>query len=134
MWVNNLLDRPLLLCGQQKKYFTHCVKRVRIRSYYGPYFPAFALNTERYGVSLRDQSECWKIQTRITSNKDILYAVKVPSFSKDKKKYLKKKLTCKAFRGSIRLNCFANLELWETEDFWKGIMKLYECKTEKCLR
>ena len=26
----------------------------------GPYFPAFGLNTERYGVSLRIQSECGK--------------------------------------------------------------------------
>ena len=30
----------------------------------GPYFPAFGLNTERYGVSLCIQSECGKIRTR----------------------------------------------------------------------
>ena len=30
----------------------------------GPYFPAFGLNTERYEVSLRIQSECGKIRTR----------------------------------------------------------------------
>ena len=30
----------------------------------GPYFPAFGLNTERYEVSLRIQSECGKIWTR----------------------------------------------------------------------
>ena len=30
----------------------------------GPYFPAIGLNTERYSVSLRIQSECRKIQTR----------------------------------------------------------------------
>ena len=24
----------------------HCVKSVRIRSYYGPHFPAFGVNTE----------------------------------------------------------------------------------------
>ena len=29
----------------------------------GPYFPAFGLNTERYEVSLRIQSECGKIRT-----------------------------------------------------------------------
>ena len=45
-------------------------KRVRIRSYSGPYFPAFGLSTERYGVSLRIQSECGKIQTRITPDTD----------------------------------------------------------------
>ena len=30
----------------------HCVKGFRIRSYSGLYFPAFRLNTERYGVYL----------------------------------------------------------------------------------
>ena len=30
----------------------------------GPYFPAFRLNTERYGVSLLIQSVCGKIRTR----------------------------------------------------------------------
>ena len=33
-----------------------------------PYFPAFGLNTERYSVSLRIQSECGKIQTSKTPN------------------------------------------------------------------
>ena len=32
----------------------HCVRGVRIRSYSGPYFPAFGLNTERYGVRMRE--------------------------------------------------------------------------------
>ena len=30
----------------------------------GPYFPGFGLNTEIYSVSLRNQSEYWKIRTR----------------------------------------------------------------------
>ena len=30
----------------------HCVKSVRIRSFSGPYFFAFGLNTERYEVNL----------------------------------------------------------------------------------
>ena len=42
----------------------HCVKSAQIRIFSGPYFPAFRLNTERYFVSLRIQSECRKIQTR----------------------------------------------------------------------
>ena len=29
----------------------HCMKSVRVRSYFGPDFPIFGLNTERYGVS-----------------------------------------------------------------------------------
>ena len=46
----------------------HCPKSVRIRSYSDPYFPAFGLNTERYSLSPRIQSECGKIRTRITPN------------------------------------------------------------------
>ena len=30
----------------------HCIKSVHIRSFSGPHFPAFELNTEIYGVSL----------------------------------------------------------------------------------
>ena len=41
----------------------------------GPHFPAFGLNTERYGVSLRIQSECGKMRTRIIPNTDTFYAV-----------------------------------------------------------
>ena len=52
----------------------HCVKSVRIRSYSGPYFPSFGLNTERYGVSFRIQSEWGKMQTRITPNTDAFHA------------------------------------------------------------
>ena len=54
----------------------HCVKSVRIRSYAGPHFPAFGLITERYFVSLRIQSECEKIWTRITPNTDTFNALK----------------------------------------------------------
>ena len=53
----------------------HCVKSVLIRSFSGLYFPAFGLITERYGVSLRIQSECGKIRTRKTPNTDIFHAV-----------------------------------------------------------
>ena len=53
----------------------HCVKGVRIQSYSGLYFPAFGLNMERSEVSLRIQSECGKMWTRITQNTDTFYAV-----------------------------------------------------------
>ena len=36
------------------------VKSVPMRSFSGPYFPAFYLNMERYSVSLHIQSECGK--------------------------------------------------------------------------
>ena len=35
----------------------------KYRVFSGPYFPAFGLNMERYRVSLRIQSEFWKIRT-----------------------------------------------------------------------
>ena len=39
----------------------------------GPYFPAFRLNAERYGVFFRIQSECREIQTRINPNTGTFY-------------------------------------------------------------
>ena len=54
---------------------THCVKYVRIRSFSGQYFPAFGLNTERYGVSPRIQCECGKIRIRINPNTGFFHAV-----------------------------------------------------------
>ena len=52
-----------------------CVKSDLIRSCSGPHFPAFGLNTERNSVSLRTQSECGKMWTRITPNTYTFYAV-----------------------------------------------------------
>ena len=53
----------------------NCAKSVRIRSYSGPHFPAFGLNTERYSVSLHIQPEYRKMRTRITPNKNTFHAV-----------------------------------------------------------
>ena len=36
----------------------HCVKSVRIRSNYGPYFPAFGPNTERYYRTVKNKKNC----------------------------------------------------------------------------
>ena len=41
----------------------------------GPYFSPFGLNTERYKVSLRVQSERGKIWTRTTPNTDTFHVV-----------------------------------------------------------
>ena len=38
-------------------------------------FPPYGLNTERYRVSLRLQSECGKIRTRITPNRDTFQTI-----------------------------------------------------------
>ena len=54
-----------------------CVRSVRIRNYSGLHFPAFTVNTDRCRVSLRIQSECGKMQTRITQNTDNFHAVVV---------------------------------------------------------
>ena len=53
----------------------YCVKSVRIRSFSGPHFHAFGLNTERYGISIRIQSECEKIRNRTFPNTDTFHAV-----------------------------------------------------------
>ena len=63
-------------CWSSSSLRKHCVKIVRIQSYSGPHFPAFKLNTERYRVSLRIQSKCGKMRTRITSNTNTFYAVR----------------------------------------------------------
>ena len=48
-----------------KQLKTHTAwKATKDAVFSGPYFPEFRLNTERYGVSLRIQSECGIIQTR----------------------------------------------------------------------
>ena len=47
------------------------MKSVRIRSYSGPHFPAFGVNTGKYSVSLRIHSECEKTRNRITPNTTI---------------------------------------------------------------
>ena len=59
-----------------------CVKSVRIRSYSSPYFPAFGLNTKRYSVSLRIQSECGEIRTRLTPNTNTFYKVMINQIAK----------------------------------------------------
>ena len=58
---------------QQKPAFLLCVKSVPIRSYSGPHFPAFGLNTEKM------RRKCWKMGTRITPNRDTFYSVLIPS-------------------------------------------------------
>ena len=58
-----------------QKRSNHCTKNVRIQSYSGPYFPAYGLNMERFGVSLCIQSKCGKMWIRITLDTDTFHAV-----------------------------------------------------------
>ena len=71
--INDHQDMPPVNDGH-KRFHSHYVKSVRIRSFSGQYFPAFRLNTEIYFVNLciqsdlRIQSECGKIRKRKTAN------------------------------------------------------------------
>ena len=63
---DNWYRSPLSIRQVKHRIINHyCVKSVCIRSYSGPYFPAFGLNTEKYRVALRIQCECEKIRTKI---------------------------------------------------------------------
>ena len=59
--------------------FRHCMKSVRIRSFSGPHFPAFGLNTETniYSVNLRIYFEWWKMRTRKSPDEYTFYAVRI---------------------------------------------------------
>ena len=78
-----LLD--VLSLGTLYLVSSHCVKIVRIRSYSGPHFTGFGLNTERYGVSFRIQSESGKMHTRITPNTDTFHAYSYSIFPRSQK-------------------------------------------------
>ena len=79
MWQikNNIFPKKKI----EPKY---CVKSVRIRSFSGPYFPAFGLNTERYSVlcispysvRMRENTE------QITPNTDTFHAVIISTTTK----------------------------------------------------
>ena len=75
----------------------HCVKNVHTGSYSGLYSLALKLNTVRYSVSLRIQSECGKIRTRITPNMDTFYAVLSNYYTR---KNIKKSFRNKQFKIS----------------------------------
>ena len=57
-------------CGLHFQIYTEALAAWKASKYgviSGPYFSTFGLNTERYFVSLRIQSECGKIRTRNNS-------------------------------------------------------------------
>ena len=65
-----------------------------IWSFSGLYFPAFGLNTERYSVSFRIQSECGKIRTTKTQNTETFYVVAIsPETLKLQREMIKKVYT-----------------------------------------
>ena len=72
-WIRR--DTEYLSLMKVFDFITHWLKSVRIRSNSGPYFPSFGLDTERYGVSLRIQSEWGEMRTRISPNTGTFYAI-----------------------------------------------------------
>ena len=66
-WLSPILS---MICF---RYFwlmdLHCEKIVQIRSFFCPYFPAFGLNTEIYGVDLRIQSKYGKMRNTKMQNR-----------------------------------------------------------------
>ena len=61
----------------------------------GPYFPAFELNTERYGVSLRVQSECGDIFENL-SHSELSLSEKIKSLQYN---------AALAIKGAIKGSC-----------------------------
>ena len=72
MTKENIEVLPISNC---EKADMHYLKSVRIPIFSGPHFPAFALNKERYCLSLRIWSGCRKIRSRKTPNTDTFHAV-----------------------------------------------------------
>ena len=99
----------------------NCVKSVRIRSYSGPHFPAFGLNTEIYSpYSVRMRENAGKMRTRINPNTDTLRCdneealKRLNIFRSSRPKLFSKKGVLRKFTGkqlcqSIFLNKFAGL-------------------------
>ena len=68
--------KELLYCKWQIKVWSDLgVKSICIRSYSGSHFPALGLNMDIYSVSLRIQSQCGEMRTRITPTTDTFHAV-----------------------------------------------------------
>ena len=67
----------------------HCVKSFSIRTVSDPYFLAFWLNTERYGISLCIQSKWGKTRTRKIPNMTTFHLALVSFYTteKDQKTY-----------------------------------------------
>ena len=75
-WIRRKISfsmmKSIIMCIRGSRSIKHeqentARKVSKYRVFSGPYFPAFGLNTEIYGVNLRIQSECGKIRTRKNS-------------------------------------------------------------------
>ena len=86
----------------------------------GPYFPTFGLNTVRYEVSLRIQSECGKIQTRKSSVFDHFSGSGGVDFLITCRNYTLTILTrehCAFFKFNVRIYWNRSLADWRFQSF-----------------
>ena len=79
-WINETFKRNQF-SNSLKIFAVHCVKSVCIRSFSGPYFPTFGLNTERYRI-FPIQSEREKILTGEAPDTNTFHAFVVLVFEK----------------------------------------------------
>ena len=99
-----------------------CVKSVQ-RVFPGPYFPAFGLNTERYGVFLHIQSKYRKIRTR--KNSVFGHFSLSTSVSKDGSKIIQKIIQGKT--GYIGLSIQTIQVIHENNRSWDSEKLLENC-------
>ena len=95
------------------------MKSIPIRIFFGLYFPAFGLNTERCSVPFHIQSECGEIRTRKTPNTDSFHAVSC-EFNIPQQRHIQNSI--KHLRWSVLLSA-VNLTIFERRsilDVWQG--------------
>ena len=89
---------PLIFAMLDCVRFNHCLKSIRVRSFAGPYFPAFGLNNERYSVIIS-----WLCYFFIS-----LYISKVESYSTPTT------LFYHCVKG-VRVRCFSGLHFLHSD-------------------
>ena len=88
-------------------------------------FPAFGLNTERYSVSLRIQSECGKTWTTITLNTDTFYAVPCTNI---RRRFISMwSLSFKSWGNASRRSHYMNCVLYKT-CFLLSLSRIFKIK------
>ena len=86
-WFKRILCIPLTYALTKRP--------IAIRSFYDPHLSACGLNTKRYSVSVRIQSESGKIRTRKTPKSDTFHAVILFKFRQ--KHFFRKIINIKAY-------------------------------------
>ena len=97
-------------CGLHFQIYTEALAAWKASKYgviSGPYFSTFGLNTERYFVSLRIQSECGKIRIRKTNSKYGHFCTQWETCGNLDNKIWKR--SCVLF---IFTFCFMSLQVW----------------------